>query len=349
MHGLWAPCDPVVARVFLEGGGAGAIEETVETSAGQPVGRAYTVKRGESVDTHQEAIVHADTDGQLYSVEIIAPIADVRGVTVGDLLGKALGDEPVKCARGIEERQRSVYCSRRSEPEILFTVTPKGKKAIEFRQWATKTLREHITKGYTLNRARITQNYDAFMKAVADVQHLLPEHVTLNPKAVLELIKEFATTWVSLDAYDKESLVLKGITKKKVSFVSDDLVRAIAQLKSVLMKKGEATDLFASERVERSIEGIVGNVMQSFGGTPVYKTIEEKAAHLLYFMVKNHPFTDGNKRSGAFAFIWFLKKTGVKGSRTITPAALTALTLLVAESDPKKKDQVVALITNLLR
>ena len=224
-----------------------------------------------------------------------------------------------------------------------------SKKAIEFRQWATKTLREHITKGYTLNRARITQNYDAFMKAVADVQHLLPEHVTLNPKAVLELIKEFATTWVSLDAYDKESLVLKGITKKKVSFVSDDLVRAIAQLKSVLMKKGEATDLFASERVERSIEGIVGNVMQSFGGTPVYKTIEEKAAHLLYFMVKNHPFTDGNKRSGAFAFIWFLKKTGVKGSRTITPAALTALTLLVAESDPKKKDQVVALITNLLR
>ena len=124
--GAGAVTRAVVARVFLEGGGAGAIEETVETSAGQPVGRAYTVKRGESVDTHQEAIVHADTDGQLYSVEIIAPIADVRGVTVGDLLGKALGDEPVKCARGIEERQRSVYCSRRSEPEILFTVTPKG-------------------------------------------------------------------------------------------------------------------------------------------------------------------------------------------------------------------------------
>jgi hypothetical protein len=115
----------VVARVFLEGT-MGAIEETVETSDGQPVGRAYTVKHGESVDVHQAAIVHADTDGQLYSVEILAPIAEVRGVTVGDLLGKALGDEPVKCARGIEERKRSVYCSRRAEPEILFTVTPKG-------------------------------------------------------------------------------------------------------------------------------------------------------------------------------------------------------------------------------
>jgi prophage maintenance system killer protein len=89
--------------------------------------------------------------------------------------------------------------------------------------------------------------------------------------------------------------------------------------------------------------------MQSFGGKSVYPTVEEKAAHLLYFMVKNHPFTDGNKRSGAFAFIWFLRKAGVRGSKNITPAALTALTLLVAESDPKKKNQMVALITHLLR
>ncbi len=123
--GAGAVTRAVVARVFLDGA-KGAIEETVETSDGQPVGRAYTVKRGESVDVTQEAIVHADTDGQLYSVEVLAPIADVRGVTVGDLLGKALGDEPVKCARGIEERKRSVYCSRRSEPQILFTVTPKS-------------------------------------------------------------------------------------------------------------------------------------------------------------------------------------------------------------------------------
>jgi hypothetical protein len=123
--GAGAVTRALVARVFLEGV-TGAIEETVETSDGQPVGRAYTVKRGEGVDLAQVAVVHADTDGQLYSVEILAPIADARGVTVGDLLGKALGDEPVKCARGIEERQRNVYCSRKSEPQILFTVTPKS-------------------------------------------------------------------------------------------------------------------------------------------------------------------------------------------------------------------------------
>jgi prophage maintenance system killer protein len=218
-----------------------------------------------------------------------------------------------------------------------------------FRIWATKILREHITRGYTINRKRVAQNYDTFMKAVADVQALLPEHVTLDPKAVLELIKEFAGTWVSLDAYDKEVLELKGVTKKKVTLVGADLLAAIFELKRELMKKGEATDLFASERREGSIEGIVGNVMQSFGGKALYPTAEEKAAHLLYFMVKNHPFSDGNKRSGAFAFVWFLRKVGLKGAKNINPAALTAITLLIAESDPVKKEQMVALVTTMLR
>jgi hypothetical protein len=224
-----------------------------------------------------------------------------------------------------------------------------SKVATQFRQWATKTLREHITKGYTINKKRVGKNYDAFMKAVSDVQSLLPEHVTLDPKAVLELIKEFASTWVSLDAYDKEELELKGITKKKVSLVSSDLLSAIGDLRRELLKKDEATEMFASERKQGNIEGIVGNVMQSFGGKAMYPTVEEKAAHLLYFMVKNHPFTDGNKRSGAFAFIWFLRKTGAKGGRQINPPALTALTLLIAESDPSKKDQMVALVTQMLK
>ena len=163
------------------------------------------------------------------------------------------------------------------------------------------------------------------------------------------MIKEFAGTWVSLDAYDKEALVLKGVTKKKVSLVGADLLAAIFELKRELIKKGEASELFASERREGNIEGIVGNVMQSFGGKPVYATVEEKAAHLLYFMVKNHPFSDGNKRSGAFAFVWFLRRVGVKGARNINPAALTAITLLIAESDPKKKEQMVALVTQMLK
>jgi len=224
-----------------------------------------------------------------------------------------------------------------------------SKRAIEFRQWATKTLRKHITKGYAINRKRIAHNYDAFMKAVADIQTLLPEHIALDPKTVLELIKEFASTWVSLDAYDKEALKVVGTTKKAVKLAGEELARVIENLRAELIKKGEATELFAQERKAKGAEGIAGNIMQSFGGKPLYPSVEEKAAHLLYFMVKNHPFTDGNKRSGAFAFVWFIRKYRAKGSRSINPASLTTLTLLIAESDPKKKEQMVALVTQLLK
>ncbi|MDP2629187.1 MAG: virulence protein RhuM/Fic/DOC family protein [Candidatus Harrisonbacteria bacterium] len=223
-----------------------------------------------------------------------------------------------------------------------------SKRATHFRIWATKTLKEHLLKGYTINRKRIAHNYDAFMKAVADIQTLLPEHVTLDPKTVLELIKEFAGTWVSLDAYDKEVLKVIGTTKRAVKLAGEELSHTIGSLRTELIKKGEATELFAQERKSGSVEGIAGNIMQSFGGKPLYPSVEEKAAHLLYFMVKNHPFTDGNKRSGAFAFIWFLRRHRAKGRRSINPASLTALTLLIAESDPKKKEHMVALVTQLL-
>ena len=163
------------------------------------------------------------------------------------------------------------------------------------------------------------------------------------------MIKEFAGTWISLDAYDKEELKPIGTTKKAVKLSGEELREAIARLRAELLKKGEAEEIFAQERMTGSVEGIVGNVMQSFGGKFVYESVEEKAAHLLYFMVKNHPFVDGNKRSGAFAFIWFMRKTRLKKSILINPGALTALTLLVAESKPEKKDQIVALITQIIR
>lgn len=221
--------------------------------------------------------------------------------------------------------------------------------AIEFRKWATKTLKEHITKGYTINRRQISKNYEAFMKSVVDIQALLPENITLDPKTILELIKEFSSTWMSLDTYDKESMRPIGVTKKSIKLSEAELGEAISNLRKELIRRGEAKEIFAQERVPGSIEGIVGNVMQSFNGKPVYKTLEEKAAHLLYFMVKNHPFVDGNKRSGAFAFIWFLRKAKLKTMRSINPNALTALTLLIAESDPKKRDQMVALVTQMLK
>ncbi len=224
-----------------------------------------------------------------------------------------------------------------------------SKTATLFRQWATKTIREHLVKGYTLNKKVILKNYDQFIKNVSDIQALLPEHTTFDPKAVLELVKEYAVTWSKLDLYDKDELKQEGVSKKKITIDADELHGAIGQLKTELLRIGEATDIFAQERARGNVEGVLGNIMQSFGGKDVYATLEEKAAHLLYFMVKNHPFVDGNKRSGAFTFIWFLRRSGVRGAKNINPSGLTAITLLIAESDPKHKEKVVALVVELLK
>lgn len=222
-------------------------------------------------------------------------------------------------------------------------------RAIEFRQWATKTLRTYIVDGYTINRARIGQNYDAFMKAVADVRALLPAGMQSDTGSILELVRIFADTWMSLDAYDKEKLNLKKPTKKKVALTGAKLTESVAVLKSELIKKGEATDLFATERNRNALEGIVGNVMQAFAGADVYPSVESKAAHLLYFIVKNHPFIDGNKRTGAYSFVWFLSRAKVLDTRRLTPEALTALTLLIAESNPRDKDKLIGLVMMLIR
>ncbi|MGK5090425.1 RhuM family protein [Deltaproteobacteria bacterium TL4] len=224
-----------------------------------------------------------------------------------------------------------------------------SKKGTKFRQWATQTLRQHIWEGYTLNPERLAQNYDTFLRAVEEVKKLLPTGGTVDTQSVLELINLFANTWFSLDAYDKSALPTTGATQKQVEFTAQELTQALAELKQELKDKGEATDLFGAERSPDSVGGIVGNVLQSFGGEDLYPTLEEKAAHLLYFLVKNHPFTDGNKRSGAFAFVWFLKQAGLLNPSRLSPEALTALTLLVAESNPKDKDRMVGLVLLLLR
>lgn len=223
-----------------------------------------------------------------------------------------------------------------------------SKAATQFRQWATQTLRDHITQGFTINPSRIAQNREAFLSAVEQVRKLLPAGGEVGGEAVLDLVELFADTWFSLDAYDKEALSPKTASKKKVTLTATALHKGIAELKHVLMKDGSATENFAQERNRESLEGIIGNVMQSFGGQALYPTVEGKAAHLMYFIIKNHPFVDGNKRSGAFAFVWFLEKARVLDKERLTPTALTALTLLIAESDPKEKDKVVNLVTFLI-
>lgn len=223
-----------------------------------------------------------------------------------------------------------------------------SKRATQFRQWATKTLRSHIVDGYTINRSRIGKNYAAFTQAVADVRALLPSGMQTDTGSILELVRLFADTWMSLDAYDKEQLAIGKPTKKKVTLTGAKLTESVAILKGELIRRGETTDLFATERTPKALEGIVGNVMQAIGGKDVYPSVEAKAAHLLYFIVKNHPFVDGNKRTGAYAFVWFLNMARVLDTQRLTPEALTAITLLVAESHPRDKDRMISLVVLLI-
>lgn len=223
-----------------------------------------------------------------------------------------------------------------------------SKQATHFRQWATETLRRYVVDGYAINRTRIAKNYVQFMEAVDEIKRLLPSGTQIDAESVLELVRLFANTWVSLDAYDKDTLTTKGVTKKRVMFTAERLVNELAVFKAALVEKGEATDLFGAERSEGNVAGIVGNVMQTFDGKELYPSVEEKAAHLLYFMVKNHPFTDGNKRNGAFVFVWFLRQAGILDLVRMTPPALTALTILVATCNPKDKEKMIKLILTLL-
>ncbi|MEK7117111.1 MAG: virulence protein RhuM/Fic/DOC family protein [Patescibacteria group bacterium] len=223
-----------------------------------------------------------------------------------------------------------------------------SKVAIEFRKWATKTLKSYIVNGYAINKTRIAKNYGQFLNVIEDIKKLLPAGSATESKDVVELVSLFADTWLSLDAYDKELLPKGRLTKKKVKLTADKITDNLAQLKQKLLEKKEASDIFGVEKNTGNVSGIIGNVMQTFGGKELYPTAEEKAVHLLYFMVKNHPFIDGNKRSGAFVFVWFLRQANILDVSKLTPSALTALTIMVAESNPQHKEKIIRLILNLI-
>jgi death-on-curing family protein len=222
-----------------------------------------------------------------------------------------------------------------------------SKVATKFRQWATQTLKRHITEGYTINQQRIEQNKTQFLKTLEDLKILTANNNQIEVKDILSLIKGFSNTFFALDSYDRNEFPNKG-TQEDIQTSAIELQKDILQLKVELIRKGEATELFAQEKRKGTLEGIFGSVFQSVFGQDAYPTVEEKAAHLLYFIIKNHPFNDGNKRSGAFSFIWLLHKAGYNFKDKISPETLTTLTILIAESNPNNKEQMVGIVKLVL-
>ncbi len=222
-----------------------------------------------------------------------------------------------------------------------------SKIATKFRQWATKLLNQHITKGYTINEELLKRNKAQFIKTLEDLKILTKENSQLKATDVLTLIQSFSKTFLALDRYDKNTFPENG-TKQEVKASAKDLAKDLQKLKQELINKGEATVLFAQEKKKGNLEGIFESVFQTVFGEDAYPTIEEKAAHLLYFVVKNHPFNDGNKRSGAFCFIWFLQKTSYPFQNKVSPETLTVLTILIAESNPSDKEKMIGIVKSIL-
>ena len=230
----------------------------------------------------------------------------------------------------------------------------KSKQGISFRRWATARLKEYLTQGYTINQKRLQQNAHELEQALALIQKTAnSSELTLESgRGLVDIVSRYTHTFLWLQQYD-EGLLTEPQTQQGGTLPTyAEACSALAELKSQLMAKGEASDLFGRER-DNGLSAILGNLDQSVFGEPAYPSIEAKAAHLLYFVVKNHPFSDGNKRSGAFLFVDFLHRNGrlfdQNGLPVINDTGLAALTLLVAESDPKQKETLIRLIMHMLK
>ena len=221
----------------------------------------------------------------------------------------------------------------------------------QFRQWATQRLKEHLVNGYSINQQRLEQ----LQKTIEIIQNTgNDEQLNINEaKGLLQIIKNYTQSFVLLNQFDSNSLKDLGLNDNIIYEINyEEASEAVTKLKLHLVEKKEATNLFGNQK-DNSFKGILGNILQSFDGQYLYPTIEEQASHLLYFIIKNHPFSDGNKRIGAFMFVWFLEKNKhhfkKNGEYKINDNALVAIALLVAQSNPNDKEILIKLIINLIK
>ena len=228
-------------------------------------------------------------------------------------------------------------------------------KAINFRKWATNILKEYIIKGYALNKERLQQQkLDELNATIELIKSNIANHeITLaESKGFVEIVSNYAKSWALLQGYDEQSL-LEVTRQSQERFVLDyeEAKEAIALFKKSLMAKGEATELFGKEKAGE-FKGNLLNIYQTFGGVELLPSLEQKAANLLYYVIKGHPFNDGNKRIGAYLFILFLDKNQAlyraNGEPKINDNALASLALLVATSLPEQKEIIIKLIMNMI-
>lgn len=215
----------------------------------------------------------------------------------------------------------------------------KSKRGVEFRRWANSVLKQYILKGYAVNDNRIKQLGEVIriMKRIED---------DLDGRQVLSVIEKYSNALDLLDSYDHQNMSRPKGNAASYVLSYEECMEVIRS-----MRFGNESDLFGKEK-DDSFKGSIGNIYQSFGGTDLYESLEEKAANLLYFVTKNHSFFDGNKRIAATMFLYFLDKNSalfVDGKKKIEDAALVALTIMIAESRPEEKEMMISVVMNCMQ
>lgn len=230
----------------------------------------------------------------------------------------------------------------------------KSQRGVQFRQWANSILKQHLIEGYTINQRRLQERGVEFEQAIALLSRTLANQqlVSDEGEAVLAVINDYARSWSLLQGYDEQSLT--SLTKKQNDMLAlelNDVLVAIAELKKMLIEKGEASELFGQLRGD-GLTSALATIEQGFADELFYPNVASRAAHLLYFVIKNHPFADGNKRTGSFLFLWYLRVNQhlleKRVEQLINDNTLVALALLVAESLPDQKELMIRLVEHFI-
>ncbi|CEN34720.1 conserved hypothetical protein [Capnocytophaga canimorsus] len=221
-------------------------------------------------------------------------------------------------------------------------------------KWATQTLKQHLVQGYTINEQRLKERGIEFNEVLSLLSSTLENQTLINDEgvAVLKVVQEYAKSWSLLQAYDQQSLPKSSLKNQEMNALPyEDVLKAIDQLKKSLVEKGEASELFGQIR-SSGLESALATIEQGFGEEYFYPNVASRAAHLLYFIIKNHPFADGNKRTGAFLFLWYLRINQhllqKPVENLINDNTLVALALLVAESKPEQKELIIRLTEHFI-
>jgi prophage maintenance system killer protein len=229
----------------------------------------------------------------------------------------------------------------------------KSKQGTDFRIWANKVLKAYLLKGYALNEKRLqekTEQFESLKKAVSLITNVTSSQALSGDEAagLLRILTDYTYALDVLDKYDHQVLEIEATSPRQLFQIT--YASAMAAIHSLRDKFGGST-LFGNEKDE-SFQGSLAAIYQTFGGTDLYPSVEEKASNLLYFVIKNHSFSDGNKRIAAFLFVWFLEKNGLlyhaDGSRKLADNALVALTLMIAESKPDEKEMMTRVVVSLI-